>query len=287
MLALICACLCLGALPATAGALVVGIGDQSAGLFGDPRFVALGVHEGRLIVPWDAALPGHRRALRQARVWLAAAARAGVTPLVSFGEDGSRIPSVGEYGRAVRAFIARFPAVRRYTAWNEPDFPYTRLGFEPRLAATFFDVLVQSCHGCLAIAGDLFLPGERLRPWLRAYISGLRAPPAAWALHNYTDVRTHTTAQLRVLLSLTRGPVWLDETGGVERRGHWQFPNQSPKRAKQDELFLFSLARRYPRVSRIYHYQWRAVPSAGWDSGLVTASGRPRPAYGVVAAAAR
>jgi hypothetical protein len=205
---------------------------------------------------------------------------------VSFGQDGSRIPSVPEYTAAVRSFIHRFPAVKRYTAWNEPDFPYTRLGFKPRLAAAFFNVLVRNCRGCLVIAGDLFLPVAQLRPYLLSYIRALRFRPAAWALHDYTDVRTHSTSQLRLLLKLTRGAVWLDESAGIERRGHWQYPNQSAAFANRDEQFLFSLARRFPRVSRIYHYQWQAAPWAGWDSALVAPNGRLRPAYRVVAAAA-
>jgi hypothetical protein len=287
LLAFACALACAGWLPSAASALVVGIGDQGPAVFSDPRFLALHVHESRLIVPWDAALPGHGRQLATAAAWISAAKRARTTPLVSFGEDGSRIPTVAEYNRAVRGFIHRFPHVSRYTAWNEPDFPYTRLGHDPRLAAAFFNTLVHDCHGCLAIAGDLFLPAAQLRPYLRSYINALRVRPAAWALHNYTDVRTMSTTQLRVTLGMTRGPIWLDETGGVERRGHWQYRNQSAAGARRDEEFLFSLTRRFPRISRIYHYQWQAAPWAGWDSALIAADGSPRGAYRVVAAAAR
>jgi hypothetical protein len=287
LLAFACALACATWLPSAAGAVVVGIGDEGPAVFSDPRFLALHVRESRLIVPWDAALPGHGRQLGAAAVWLAAAQRAHTTPLVSLGEDGSRIPTVAEYARAVRAFVHRFPHIRRYTAWNEPDFPYTRLGHDPRLAAAFFNTLVRNCHGCLAIAGDLFMPAAQLRSYLRAYIGALQVRPAAWALHNYTDVRTLSTSQLRVMLSMTRGPLWLDETGGVERRGHWQYRNQTPAAARRDEQFLFSLARRFPRISRIYHYQWRAAPWAGWDSALIAADGSPRGAYRVVAAAAR
>jgi hypothetical protein len=177
--------------------------------------------------------------------------------------------------------------VHRYTAWNEPDFPYTRLGSDPRLAAAFFNTLVRNCRGCMAIAGDLFMPAAQLRTYLRSYINALQVRPAAWALHNYTDVRTLSTNQLRVMLAMTRGPLWLDETGGVERRGHWQYKNQTAAAARRDEQFLFSLARRFPRISRIYHYQWRAAPWAGWDSALIAADGSPRGAYRVVAAAVR
>ena len=68
------------------------------------------------------------------------------------------------------------------------------------------------------------------------------------------------------------------------RRGGW--PSESAARAGQDEQFLVSLGRRYHRVARIYHYQWLgSPPNVGWDSGLLTPQGQPRPAYGVLLAA--
>jgi hypothetical protein len=181
----------------------------------------------------------------------------------------------------------RFPAVKQYTAWNEPDWAYRSLSRRPKLAASFFNALHRQCHGCVVLAGDVFLPAKQLGPWLRSYRAGLRYRPAGWALHNYQDVRTHTTAQLRVLMSLTSGPIWLDEISGVERRGHWQYRNQSAAAAGRDESFLFSLARRFRRVTRIYHYEWQGVTGAGWDSGLISPTGGKRPAYYVLKAAAR
>jgi hypothetical protein len=95
-------------------------------------------------------------------------------------------------------------------------------------------------------------------------------------------VRAHNTSQLKILMSMTSGPIWLDETGGVLRRGHWQYKNQSASAAAKDEQFLLSLTTKYHRIARIYHYQWQADPSAGWDSGLLAANGTPRPAYNVL-----
>jgi hypothetical protein len=286
LLAMVCGLACTAALPSAAGAVIVGIGDQAPAVFSDPRFLALHLTESRLIVPWDTALRGHGSDLKATSMWVSAAERGGTIPMISFGEDGPRIPTVAEYTTAVKGFVRRFPSVRRYTAFNEPDFPYTRLGHEPGLAAAFYNALVANCRGCEVIAGDMFMPVAQLRPYLRAYIRGLRYRPPGWGLHNYTDVRTHSTAQLRTMLSLTRGPIWLDETGGVERRGHWHYRNQSATAATRDEKFLFSLARRFPQISRIYHYQWQAAPWAHWDSALVAANGRLRPAYRVVALAA-
>jgi hypothetical protein len=194
----------------------------------------------------------------------------------------------------VRAFIHRFPKVKRYTAWNEPDWPYRSLSKHPRKAAWFFNALVRSCHHCTVLAGDVYLPtkkdrwshGLTLGSWVRAYRKGLQFRPAGWALHNYYDIRTHTTNQLQTLMKLTSGPIWLDEISGVERRGHWPYRNQSVNAATRDEQFLFSLAHRFRRISRIYHYQWQANPFVGWDSGLLGPDGTPRPAYYVVQHAA-
>jgi hypothetical protein len=268
------------AAPATASAVVVGIGDDNPSFFADPHFVALGIHESRLVVPWNTAVTPDASWRRRTREWLNAAAAAHVTPLVSFTGDGFGVPSLGTYTRAVGAFVNEFPTVRRFTAWNEPDWIYRSLGRNPALAAHFFDALSSVCNGCTVVAGDVYLPAAQLAPWLARYAAALHRRPAAWALHDYYDVRDHSTAQLRVLMRYTHGQIWLDETGGVERRGHWQ--PASPARAAADERYLFSMAQRFPRISRIYHYQWRASRS-GWDSALVSLNGALRPAYQIIA----
>jgi hypothetical protein len=278
----------VGTAPASASSVVIGIGDQSPAMFSSPAFRALDIHEARLGVPWDVATaPRARGTLAVTAAWLAAAQAEGVIPLVSFTGDGNYIPTVAQYAAAVRAFIRLFPTVKRYTPWNEPDWVYRHLSREPLLAAALYNALVRSCAGCVVLAGDVYLPAPQLGPWLQAYVKGLRYRPAGWALHDYYDVRTHTTGQLTTLLSLTSGPVWLDEISGVERRGHWQYRNQSVAAAGRDEQFLLSLARRFHRISRIYHYQWQSVAPAGWDSGLLNADGSRRPAYYDLLSAAR
>jgi hypothetical protein len=287
---------CAAAGPAVAVAVTIGIGSNDRSMFSDPRFLALHVRTARAIVPWDIVTRrADRGELRSFRAWLSAAERDHVSPMISFGADWinpapNYIPTVSQFERAVKPFLRRFPQIKTYTPWNEPDFSWRRLAREPALAANYFNALYKLCHHCTVIAGDVYLPtsGQRyinhatalLRPWLRAYIRGLHHRPAGWALHNYRDVRGHTTGQLRTLMSMTSGPIWLDETGGVLRRGSWR--TQSARAAAHDERFLLSLARRYHRIKRIYHYQWRGVSSAGWDSGLIAPDDRPRPAYTVL-----
>ena len=43
---------------------------------------------------------------------------------------------------------------------------------------------------------------------------------------------------------------------------------------------MFKLAALSPRVKRVYFYNW--TPGPTWDSGLMDAHGRPRPAYEVI-----
>jgi hypothetical protein len=285
------------AVPA-ASAVVIGIGDSNTAMFSDPRFAALKITTARDVVPWDMLTrKADKGDLANFRSWLSAAKAAHVTPLISFGADFTNpaanfVPTVAQYKTAVKAFLKAFPQIKTYTPWNEPDFSYRNLAREPTLAANYFNALFGMCSHCTVLAGDVYLPATgtatinkaaaTLGPWLRAYIKGLHHKPAGWALHDYTEIRARNTSQLRILLSMTSGPVWLDETGGVLRRGHWQYKNQSATAAAKDESYLLSLTKRYKRIARIYHYQWAANPLAGWDSALIAANGTVRPAYNVL-----
>jgi Glycosyl hydrolase catalytic core len=298
ILSVVCASTFGAVLPATGGAVVIGIGDQSPAMFSDPRFLALGITTARDVIPWDIMTRrADRGDLAYFRGWLQAAQSANVKPLISFGADftnpaANYVPTVSQYKTAVKAFLKAFPEITTYTAWNEPDFSYRRLARNQTLAANYFNTLYEMCRRCTVLAGDVYLPTvgpatidhavAHLGPWLHAYIKALRHRPAGWALHDYFEVRGRNTAQLRTMMSMTSGPIWLDETGGVLRRGHWQYANQSGAAAARDEQFLLSLSKRYHRIARIYHYEWQGVATAGWDSGLIAPNGRPRPAYTVL-----
>ncbi len=287
----ICVCsLALAATPATAGAVTVGISDNGPAMFSEQSFLRLNIHQARDIVYWNVAVMRDKQPLRAARAWIRAAERAGVKPMISFAGNGNYVPSWRIYAHAVKAFIHDFPSVKTYTPWNEPDWIYRpRLAHDPRLAADYFNALIRICHHCTIAAGDLFLPAKQLGPWIRKYRRFLHARPKAWALHDYHDIRTHTTSQLRTMAHLTSGQIWLTEISGVERRGHWQYRNQGVFAAGRDEKYLFALPKRFHRLKRIYHYQWQGTqpsPNTGWDSGLIGPLGAPRPAYWVIAKAA-
>jgi hypothetical protein len=265
--------------------LLAGVGDQSIAMFSNKWFRRLPIKIARIGVSWNAAVARDHTELNAVRAWLQAAAADHVEPMVTFGPTGGRestySPSSKEYAAAVKAFIRDFPQVKVYSPWNEPDFTYRSLSRNPGLAASYFDALVGLCRHCTIVAGDVYLPvANGLSKWLSAYKRGLRFSPVAWAIHPYDDVRAHTTSQIQTLERYAgRAQIWLDEISGVERRGHWSFPNQSPNAANNDERFLFALPKRFANITRIYHYEWQAGAHDHWDSGLLGPQGRPRPAY--------
>jgi hypothetical protein len=279
----------MAAVPASAGAVTVGVSDNGAAMFSSPLFQALHIKQARVLVSWDVAVNKARRAeLAGARTWIQGAQADGVQPLVDFqaapGAAGNHIPSIREYTAAIKGFIKNFPTVKQYVPWNEPDFNYRSLSKNPALAAGYYNVLVQNCHGCTIVAGDVYLDAAHLGAWINAYKRGLRYKPSVWALHPYNDIQGHTTSQIQTMLKYTSGQLWLTEISGVITRGHWHggILHQSAAKQAADESFLFSLPKRFPRITRIYHYQWQGFAAAGWDSGLLDYNGKPRPAYYVV-----
>jgi hypothetical protein len=260
--------------------LTSGVSDNGEYMFEEHSFQRLHIKTARVIVTWNVAVMRNKSQLKSVRKWLSSARSDHVTPMVSFAGNGNYVPSVVVYTAAIKAFLHDFPQVKTYTPWNEPDWIYRSLANQPWLAAGYFNSLAYWCHRCTIVAGDVYRPSwQGLAAWVRTYARYLHARPKAWALHPYDDVRAHTSSQIRAFESVTSGPIWLTEISGVERRGHWGFPNQSPNGANNDERYLFALPKRFHRIERIYHYQWQAVPAAPWDSGLVGPQGKPRPAY--------
>jgi hypothetical protein len=265
--------------PAASAKLVVGVSDNNFYMFAQRQYQKLHVPTVRDGVSWNVAVIKDKRQLQAVRTYITLAEQSHAVPLISFGGNGNYIPTVAQYTAAVKAFIHEFPSVKLYTAWDEPDWIYRSLSRNPRLAAAYFNALVKVCHGCTVAAGDLHLPASSLGKWIRAYKSGLHYRPAAWALHDYLDIRSHSTGQLRAMEANTSGPIWLDEVAGVVKRGHWTYPNQSVAAQGRDEQFLFSLPKRFHRITRIYHYQWQASAKVPWDSALLGPLGGLRPAF--------
>src|SRR3954469_17613467 len=273
--------LCL-VVPAPASArFVLGIGDQSTRMLEDPRFAALGLRDSRLVVPYDVALRPAQLARYGPELELARAR--GLRMLVSFGASAGvplGLPSARGYRRAVHAFRVRFPWVRDLGAWNEANHASQPTARHPGRAAQLFNALRAECRGCRIVAADV-LDQAGFATWVRRFRRVARSP-RIWGLHDYVDVNRDRDVSVPRLRRATggRGVVWLTETGGVVRFAR-SFGYDERRAARSTRHVLRLAARR--GVSRVYLYQWTgAALGARWDSGLVAADGRARPALNVV-----
>jgi hypothetical protein len=273
----------LAAPPGAGARFVLGIGDQSTNMLDDARFAALGLRDSRLVVPYDVAIDPAQLA-RYAPVLDAAHARR-LRMLVSFGARStvpSHLPSVREYRGAVRAFRARFPWIHDLGAWNEANHASQPTARHPGRAAQLYNALRAECRGCRIVAADV-LDQAGFARWVRRFRRTARAP-RIWGLHDYVDVNRMRDVSIPRLRAATgrRGQVWLTETGGVVRFAR-SF-GYDERRAARSTRHVLRIAQRR-QVARVYLYQWSGAPlGARWDSGLIAADGRARPALNVVEA---
>jgi hypothetical protein len=264
--------------------VVVGIGEQDPGIFSDVRFAETGISHARLIVPYNLVKAGGWP-LAVADVWLEAARREGVEPLVTFShvwgskKRALRLPSVREYSHRVAEFRARYPWVREYSTWNEANLASAQpTGRHPRRTARFYRALRRQCSGCTVLATEVLLTGNwKTWRWLRAFRSKIGRGPHIFGVHNYPDVTRMRGKVTRAFLRhLPRARVWITETGGIVRHRRWRY---SERRAARAIRHVFRLTAALPRIERLYLYNWRFDGNRVWDSGLIGHDGRERAGY--------
>ncbi len=290
----------LGALVAAtqSQAIVVGIADQQVASFHDTRLTALPVRHARLSVPWDALDYGWQR--RELDAWMKATRAARMSVVVTFGRSRTRrfsLPPPATYQRHARAFMRRYPRVREYSPWNEPNLAIRPQNYDPRRIATYYRSLRRLCPACKVLGADV-VDNSRLERWMLAYLR-VFAPgtaPKLWGLHNYVDVNSTSRWGTETMLRVAPGFVWFTETGAIISRAK---PTKTdpgdrrlqirtgPHRAVAATKRVFELAATNPRVSRVYIYHWRASRKTSWDSALVTPNGTLRPSFDVFARQAR
>lgn len=290
----------LGALATAtpAQAIVVGIADQQVASFHDTRLTGLPVRHARLSVPWDALDYTWQR--RELDAWMRATKAAEMSVLVTFGRSRTRpfsLPSAAEYERHARAFMRRYPRVREYSPWNEPNLAIHPQNYNPRRIAAYYRSLRTLCPRCKVLGADV-VDNSRLARWMRAYLD-VFAPghaPKLWGLHNYVDVNSTSRWGTETMLRLAPGLVWFTETGAIisrarptktDRKDRRLLIRTGPRRAVAATKRVFTLAASSPRVTRVYIYHWRAGRTSSWDSALVTAKGTLRPSFDVFALQAR
>ena len=262
---------------------IIGIADQKPDFLSDPAFLGLGVRKARMAIAWDAMTTDWQVA--ELDRWLNAARTAGIEPLITF--DRSRLPgrsrkfpTPAQLQTQFRAFRARYPWVRNFSAWNEPN----HLGVRPELNARYYLALKRSCASCRILGADLLdLPSTPT--WVARFVH-VAGQPKYWGLHNYVTANRFQTTLIKQLLKVTKGQIWLTETGGlVARRNNSAIRLQQGKThaAKVTSFILRDLPKLSSRIARVYLYQWDTSSSADtWDSGLVGHDGIARPALGVL-----
>jgi polysaccharide biosynthesis protein PslG len=267
----------------------IGIADQKAAIFDDERLRDLGVGYVRRSVAWDVLRYASQRADLDA--WVNGARLMGAEPLITLARSGTttgrryRPPTPTQYLREFLRLRKRYPTVKTWSAWNEANMCGVGTCEKPELVARYYRVLRRNCPGCKVVAADL-LDQPNMVGWVRAFRRAAHYEPKYWGLHGYIDANRFQTTRTAALLRAVRGEVWLTEVGGlVARRNSSQVKlRQGKAHAASATRFVFQrLARLDRRVARIYIYHWQSSTAHdSWDSALVGADGKARPALAVV-----
>ena len=282
----------LAATPASAGAVVIGIGDQKPDMFDDARFHALRVKHARLSVPWDAMRHGWQVA--EIDRWLNAARAHGVYPLISFGHSRVKrrsLPTPQRFRLEFRRFRARYPWVHNFATWNEVNHCGEPVCHREKLAAAYFRKLRQECPSCRILAAEL-LDTPNMLAWVRRFRRAYRrygkGEPKAWGLHNYVEANRFRTTSLTKLLRRVKGTVWLTEVGGLVKRRNITrhsvkgIPESKKHAARVTRFLLDKVLPRNRRVTRLYLYHWNSSTRRdSWDSALIGPDNRARPSLTV------
>ena len=263
----------------------IGMSDNVTATLRDKRFQATGIKRVRKLVPYDTVTNGGDR-LADLDAWFVTAKKEGIEPLVSFYRSHRgrrRLPTVAAYLKHFRAFRERYPWVRYFSTFNEANFPRAQpTGKYPKRTAQFYRVARKECSGgrCLVLTHDFRADGTKHSArWLKTFKRHMGPGPHTWGLVSHPDVNRFTTKRTRWFLRHTRGNVWAVEVGAVNFFGKGMRPSIS----RQTKAMRY-LMNRYHRVSRrlkrMYVYHWRAAKGDRlWDSGLLSVSGKRRPAY--------
>ncbi|HEV7805829.1 MAG TPA: glycosyl hydrolase [Solirubrobacteraceae bacterium] len=279
-------------------AIVVGLADQQAATFADPKLTALPVAHARLSVAWDALQYGWQR--RDIDAWMRTTRAAGMKVVVTFGRSRTRpysLPSTGQYRSAARDFMRRYRSVREYSPWNEPNLALNPRNRDPHRIAAYYRTLRELCQKCTLLGADV-VDTSNLGRWMSEYVRVFPSgrAPKIWGLHNYGDVNSTSRWGTQTMLRLAPGQIWFTETGAIisRRTPASSSPPDRRKlirtgagRAAAAMSRVFTLAAMSPRISRVYIYHWRANGNFDWDSAMLSASGAPRPSFTVFAHEAR
>lgn len=281
------------AAPASANDLALGIADQKADTFLDPRVGELGLRHARIGVSWNVLEVDYER--ERLDRWLATVQQQGITPLITFQHsalDRRDLPRPEEFVAQFRALRERYPQVTQFAVWNEANHCGQPTCNRPELVAAYWRKLSLACRECTILAAEV-LDLDNMSRWLldfrehtRENYRGDLREPSHWGLHNYVDANRFRTIGTRRMRAHTRGEIWLTEVGGIvarNNRSDLRLPESPSHAARATQWLLEELVPLTSRIRRLYIYHWQIDELGGsWDSGLITPGGRERPAYRVL-----
>jgi hypothetical protein len=274
----------------------VGMADQDAAMFDNPRFKSLDIERVRFLVPYDWRKHSGQRA--EVDLFMRKAQETGTEVLAHFTsrrgcyENGRysrskkcRAPSVKKYIRAFKRFRKDYPSAKTFGVWNEGNHVSQPLHNKPALAAKYFLAARKACRSCTLVAADV-LDGSNMISWVNAFKRKAGSKARIWGLHNYGDVNRYRISGTAALLRAVPGEVWATETGGILK--FLPAFKRSAKRQNKATKYMFKVFSKYDsrlpgmrsRLTRLYNYEWTGAPrSARFDAGLVGPTGKPRKAY--------
>src|SRR5215207_7405332 len=279
----------LVAVPAAQAKPKIGLSEQKPAVFDQANWSKLKLKRVRYVLPWDYSKHAFQHA--EVRDFMNAAHAKRQEVLVTFSATrgcfvnnryrktkACKAPSQSRYKAAVKAFRKEFPFTKVFTPWNEVNHISQPTYRKPKLAAKYYKSMKSVCKKCTVIAADV-LDSSDVRSYLRKFNRASKGKGRIWGLHNYKDVNRRQTKGIRNVASVTKGQIWLTETGGfVQFKGSGGF-KYSLKRAAARTKYMFSLVEKNKRVTRIYVYRWFGEPrSARFDAGLAGPHGESRPA---------
>lgn len=263
---------------------VLGIADQKAATFQDPRLEALHLQYARVYVSWDVL--SDKNTLHEIDAWFAGAKQDGLQPLVTIARSRipSRIsynPSPAQLAAELKRWRKRWPGqVNQISTWNEAN-----IGKKPELVASWWLALRKACPSCTVLGADL-LDDPKVLDWTTRFVAAAGRAPAIWGLHAYNDANTSKTTITKALLAGLKGDLWLTETGGVasRKRPVYRFAGCGVAfQTAATRYLLKRIATLSPRIKRIYLFNWGLGDEhASFDSAFIDAQGRERPALNVV-----
>ena len=307
-LTILAACALALALPSAASAaFTVGISENQPSMFSDPLFEGVGFKEARVIVGYDVALDPAGGEYARLKDYLANAQAAGVEPLVSIqhtrgdssrcnqkryiGKGICKLPSQKAYETAMKAFFAAFPTAKVISPWNEANHFTQPTSRSPASAAKFTNTVAKLCPTCKIVVADILDQADQTTAkyptfknttkWISTFRKSLKVKRTICGIHNYSDVnRFRSTGTAAIMRALGCKEYWLTETGGLYKFGSfWSKKTYNGcKTASSCQVkatkYMFSLAKKYKAVKRLYVYTWFGAVTPRFDAGLVAGTKR-------------